>query len=116
MSGDHAPAVLVTGAGVGIGYALAHSFALAGAQVGSDLRAFAPADAAKALWPRPILVIHGLADEMVRFERGEALFDAAYQPKYEYWIEHAGHEETLKSDHAARLVKRYFDAAARIIC
>jgi 3-oxoacyl-[acyl-carrier protein] reductase len=33
MSGARQPAVLVTGAGVGIGYALARSFALAGAQV-----------------------------------------------------------------------------------
>jgi len=33
MTAEHQPAVLVTGAGVGIGYALARSFAKAGAQV-----------------------------------------------------------------------------------
>jgi fermentation-respiration switch protein FrsA (DUF1100 family) len=88
---------------------------LAGAQVGTDLRAFSPADAVRSLWPRPILVIHGLGDDLVRFERGESLFDAAFQPKYEFWMERTDHEDAIKSDNAARLVRRFFDGAARVL-
>jgi alpha-beta hydrolase superfamily lysophospholipase len=88
---------------------------LASAQVGVNLQAFAPADAVKLLWPRPILVIHGVDDEMVRFDRGQALFDAALQPKYYEWIDHAGHEEAIKRDDTAKLLKRYFDSAVSVL-
>jgi fermentation-respiration switch protein FrsA (DUF1100 family) len=88
---------------------------LASAQAGADLGAFAPADDVKALWPRPILVLHGVDDEIVSFERGQALFDAALQPKFDEWIDRATHEETMKRDDTARVIKRYFDSAASVL-
>jgi fermentation-respiration switch protein FrsA (DUF1100 family) len=88
---------------------------LASVQTGADLQAFAPAQAVKALWPRPILVIHGLDDQVIPFERGEALFDAALQPRYNDWIEHGGHLEVMENSEVARWVRRYFDAARRLL-
>jgi fermentation-respiration switch protein FrsA (DUF1100 family) len=88
---------------------------LASAQVGYDLKDFAPAEAVKLLWPRPILVIHGVDDQMVQFERGQALFDAALQPKYSDWVDRAFHEDVIKRDDTARLLKRYFDSAVSVL-
>ncbi len=88
---------------------------LASVQVGADLRNFVPAQAVQMLWPRPILVIHGLDDEMVPFQRGENLYDAALEPKLQFWIERAGQTQTLQSQAAQRLVKRFFDTAHEII-
>jgi uncharacterized protein len=84
---------------------------LASLQVGANLRAFQPGEAVKSLWPRPILVIHGLDDELIDFDRGQALYDAAFQPKYNDWIDRGGHEDVINNDAAARWVKRYFDTA-----
>lgn len=88
---------------------------LASAQTGADLQTFAPANAVKALWPRPILVIHGLDDQVIPFERGEALFDAALQPRHNDWVERGGHMEVMENPNVARWVRRYFDAARRIL-
>jgi fermentation-respiration switch protein FrsA (DUF1100 family) len=84
---------------------------LASLQVGTNLQTFAPAELVKSLWPRPILVIHALNDELIDFEHGQDLYDAAFQPKYKDWIDRGGHEDAINSDAAAKFVKRYFDSA-----
>jgi hypothetical protein len=84
---------------------------LASLQVGTNLGAFSPEEAVKSLSPRPILVIHGLNDELIDFDRGQALYDAAFQPKYNDWIDQGGHDDVINNDAAARWVKRYFDTA-----
>jgi fermentation-respiration switch protein FrsA (DUF1100 family) len=84
---------------------------LASLQVGTNLGAFSPGQEVKTLWPRPILVIHGLNDELIDFDRGQSLYDAAFQPKYNDWIDQGGHEDVIDNDAAARWVKRYFDTA-----
>lgn len=43
----------------------------------------------------PVLVIHGTADEVVRFWHGEALFAAAPEPKLSLWVEGAGHNDLI---------------------
>jgi fermentation-respiration switch protein FrsA (DUF1100 family) len=88
---------------------------LASAQVGSDLSSFSPANDVKALWPRPILVIHGLDDEIVNFQHGQSLYDAAFQPKYDMWIKTGGHYDVIESDAAAREVRQYFDGSEKIL-
>ncbi len=88
---------------------------MAGCQVGANLPAFAPADAIKSIWPRPVLVIHGVDDEYIPFEQGQSLYDAALQPKMNFWINGCRHAGALKNDAAARLVRRCFDAAQRVI-
>jgi uncharacterized protein len=87
----------------------------AGYQVGADLAHFSPAAEIKAIWPRPVLVIHGMDDEFIPFEEGESLYDSALEPKMDYWIQHCSHAGAIKSDSAARLVKQCFDQAQRVI-
>jgi fermentation-respiration switch protein FrsA (DUF1100 family) len=88
---------------------------LAGLQVGSRLDAFSPADAAANLWPRPVLVIHGMADELVPFAQGQAVYDAASEPKESLFIGQCRHAETLRSAAALDAVTGYFKKARRVI-
>jgi fermentation-respiration switch protein FrsA (DUF1100 family) len=41
----------------------------------------------------PVLIIHGTADEVIPFRHGEALFRAAHEPKRNWWVENAGHND-----------------------
>ncbi len=43
----------------------------------------------------PVLVIHGKADEVVRFWHGEQLFGASNEPKLNFWVEGAGHNDLM---------------------
>ncbi|MEG4456584.1 alpha/beta hydrolase [Microcoleus sp. N9_A1] len=43
----------------------------------------------------PVLVIHGKADEVVHFWHGEQLFAAAKQPKFNFWVDRAGHNDLM---------------------
>ena len=88
---------------------------LAGLQVGSRLADFAPADAAASLWPRPLLVIHGMDDELVPFAGGQAVYNAASEPKQSLFIGQCRHAESLQSNAALTAVKAYFNVARRLI-
>jgi uncharacterized protein len=84
---------------------------LASAQVGADLSDFSPAILVRNLWPRPIMVIHGMNDEVVSFPRGEALFQSAGQPKSRLWIDHAGQNDVLRDNNVAERVREFFQTA-----
>ena len=84
---------------------------MASAQVGSDLTEFAPAILVQNLWPRPIMVIHGVNDEIIAFDCGRTLFDSAQQPKTRLWIDRAGHNDILRDDNVAARVRQFFDRA-----
>jgi abhydrolase domain-containing protein 17 len=43
----------------------------------------------------PVLVIHGVRDEVVPFAHGERLYDAARGPKRHFWVENAGHNDLV---------------------
>ena len=43
----------------------------------------------------PVLVIHGKADRVVHFWHGEQLFAAAKQPKFNFWVDRAGHNDLM---------------------
>jgi fermentation-respiration switch protein FrsA (DUF1100 family) len=88
---------------------------IAGCEVGANLQAFSPASDIKSIWPRPVLVIHGIDDEFIPFNQGQSLYDAALQPKTNFWIDRCGHAGAIKNDAAARLVERCFDSARRVI-
>ena len=40
-------------------------------------------------------MIHGKADEVVRFWHGEQLFAAAKEPKLNFWVDAAGHNDLM---------------------
>ncbi|MGH9668805.1 MAG: alpha/beta hydrolase [Terriglobales bacterium] len=41
----------------------------------------------------PVLVIHGTADNVIPFHHGESLFRAAHEPKRNWWVQNAGHND-----------------------
>jgi len=43
----------------------------------------------------PVLVIHGKADEVVHFWHGEQLFATANEPKVNFWVDGAGHNDLM---------------------
>ena len=84
---------------------------MASLQAGTNLSQFSPASAVRTLWPRPILVIHGVQDEIIDFEHGRRLFDAASPPKLRFWIEQASHNSIVDDRQTAEAVRRFFDDA-----
>lgn len=59
---------------------------LASAHAGADLADFRPAAVVDGLAPRPLLVIHARGDQVIGFEHGVRLFQAAAEPKLRCWI------------------------------
>jgi abhydrolase domain-containing protein 17 len=57
----------------------------------------------------PVLVIHGTDDNIIPLWHGEKLFKAANQPKYNFWVEGAGHNDlTFKAgDNYWRAIKNF---------
>ena len=88
---------------------------IAGAHAGRRLDRFSPGAEVKALWPRPILVVHGKRDRIIRFEHGEDLLDAALQPKYHYWIDGGDHNDVVSDPVVSKAVLLFFDNARSII-
>lgn len=43
----------------------------------------------------PVLIIQGKVDEVVGFWHGPALYEAANEPKMNYWVDDAGHNDLL---------------------
>ncbi|HEX8341861.1 MAG TPA: alpha/beta hydrolase [Tepidisphaeraceae bacterium] len=60
---------------------------IASLHAGHDLRSVRPAAEVARIWPRPVLVVHGTGDEIIPFDRGRALFDAATPPRRHLWID-----------------------------
>lgn len=88
---------------------------LASAHVGRRLDRFAPASDISALWPRPVLVIHGKADRIIDFRHGQDLLDSAMQPKYHYWVDKADHNDVVADPVVSKAVLLFFDNARSII-
>jgi uncharacterized protein len=87
---------------------------VAAAQSGTDLLHYSPAKDAAALWPRPILLIHGERDEIIDFSRGQALLDAASQPKYHIFFPNGSHNDIITNDAAAKIVVEFFRNATPV--
>jgi uncharacterized protein len=87
------------------------SVPLASLQVGVNLDNFKPAQLVRDLWPRPILVIHGMRDAIIPFECGERLFDAAFFPKEHLWLPGDDYNDVTSDDDAADAVREFFATA-----
>jgi fermentation-respiration switch protein FrsA (DUF1100 family) len=88
---------------------------IASAHVGRRLDHFAPAEEVQALWPRPILVVHGKGDRIIPFDCGQRLLDNALQPKYHYWVDNGDHNDVVSDPVISRAVVLFFDNARSII-
>ena len=88
---------------------------LAGLIAGTDLQTAAPADAARQLWPRPILYVHGGRDSVVRFEAGRAAWEQTFQPRYHYWLPKADHEQVTTDPVVSHAVRLFFEHARSVI-
>jgi fermentation-respiration switch protein FrsA (DUF1100 family) len=85
---------------------------IASAHAGVNLSSWAPDQFISQVWPRPVLFIHGEQDEIISFERGQALFDAAPQPKYHVWYPEGSHNDIVSNESAARIVLEFLKMAA----
>jgi len=88
---------------------------VASALVGRDLRRVAPEEDAAHLWPRPLLVVHGMRDDVIKHRFAEKLLDAAMQPKYYFWLPDASAGDTLRDDVTANVVRAFFDVARPVL-
>ena len=84
---------------------------LASAQAGTDLEAFAPAALVDNIAPRPVLVIHGTDDRIIFFQHGEALWEAASQPKYHLWLQNGDHNGIINDQTIGKIVAEFFRTA-----
>lgn len=81
-------------------------FPLAEIHAGVPLRRFDLTHRLDRLWPRPLLVIHGLRDEIIPIEQGRRLFRDAPQPKAALWPD-GTHNSIIESEDVAEAVMRF---------
>jgi alpha-beta hydrolase superfamily lysophospholipase len=88
---------------------------IASAHVGRRLDRFSPATEVGAVWPRPVLVIHGKNDRVIDFEHGQNLLRNARQPRYHFWVDRGDHNDVVADPVLSRAVLLFFDNARSII-
>ena len=84
-------------------------------ECGTNLFQFNTTDAAARITPRPIMIIHGTADQVVPFDQGEKVFAAANDPKSFHAVTGAGHCQTIAYEgrvYADRMIRFLDDALA----
>ena len=74
------------------------SLKLAERRTGIDFDELKPAEVVGRISPRPILLIHGRADEVIRASEAERNHRAARQPKELVLVSGAGHGDTIAPD------------------
>ena len=87
------------------------SLELAELRTGTDLDDLRPVDVVDRISPRPILLVHGTADDVVAAHEAERNHDAAKEPKKLELVPGAAHGDTITPDGAALRgeVRTFFD-------
>ncbi len=85
----------------------------ASAHAGHDLSSFRPADHIRDNWPAPMFVGHGERDEIIPFRNGVRLYDAALEPKRNWWVD-LTHNQILGDPGTMQAVLRFFEDAGRV--
>jgi hypothetical protein len=52
-----------------------------------------------------------MRDDVIPFEQGEKLFDAASFPKQRLWLPFSGHKQAIEDQDAADAVRDFFESA-----
>ncbi len=86
----------------------------ASAHAGEDLASFRPAEAARGVWPRPLLVVHGEADEIIPFRSGVRLYESALEPKRSWWLPDLDHNGVLGAPGTMEVVLQFYEDARRV--
>ncbi|MEO6436858.1 MAG: alpha/beta hydrolase [Tepidisphaeraceae bacterium] len=84
------------------------SLPVAALHAGVDLTHYHPAGDLPAIWPRPVLFIHGQQDALIPFERGRSLRDAAVQPRYHFWFPQGSHDDIANRAASAHILIEFF--------
>ena len=84
---------------------------MASVHVGVDLRRSRPAADVAQLWPRPVLVVHGMEDEVIPFAHGRRIYDAAPINRTNWWVRVGTHNGILDDDHAIDRVVKFIQSA-----
>jgi uncharacterized protein len=89
------------------------SLKLAELRTGIDLDDLRPVDVVGDVSPRPLLLIHGTADDVVFPSESERNYEAAKEPKELLLVPDAGHGDTIAPGEASRLseVVEFFQRA-----
>ena len=89
---------------------------IASRRAGIDIAKVRPVDVVSEISPRPILIIHGLADEVVPVTNSERNFAAAREPKELWLVPNAGHGKAHDEDKAdyEKKVIGFFDSALSV--
>ncbi|HET6246847.1 MAG TPA: alpha/beta hydrolase [Tepidisphaeraceae bacterium] len=100
-----------------VGWIATHvSLAMAGAQLGTPLSTFAPAQYVDKIAPRPLLVIAAEHDPLQDVSLSQAVYEQASQPKLHYWIKKGDRKAMLfKNVSASRTVRVFFETARDIL-
>ena len=86
---------------------------LASLHCGLDLRSIRPVDDVTKLWPRPVLIVHATADEIIPFVAGQKLFRAATLPKRSIWVQGGSHNGLLQNSDVLKAVEAFVNGAAQ---
>jgi pimeloyl-ACP methyl ester carboxylesterase len=88
------------------------SLKLAERRTGIDLDSLRPADVVARISPRPLLLVHGRADDVIEASEAERNHAAAREPKELVLVSGAGHGDTIAPGGASlRHVREFFDRA-----
>jgi uncharacterized protein len=85
-------------------------------RAGVDINAVRPVDVIGTISPRPVLIIHGLADPLVPPSNSVRNYAAAQQPKEKWWVPRAGHTQSRAvagaayTRHVVAFFRRYLGA------
>ena len=85
-------------------------------RAGVDINAVRPVDVIGKISPRPVLIIHGLADTLVPPSNSVRNYAAARQPKEIWWVPRAGHTQSRAvagaayTRHVVAFFRRYLGA------
>lgn len=72
-----------------------------------------PVESIGLIAPVPVLISHGRNDQIVPFEHGEQLYEAAGQPKF-FLVTEGRHIETFSSEQNRRILLDFFDRSEEL--
>ncbi|MCC6239188.1 MAG: alpha/beta hydrolase [Phycisphaerales bacterium] len=84
---------------------------MAEAQTGQRLTQFSPQRLIADIWPRPVMIIHGMNDEIIPYEQGEQLAEHAAQPFLFLPVPRKDHNQVIDDPATTRMVHYFLETA-----